>query len=138
VAGRVEKAGPVRRGRGTARQGSSWSIPNTVTSTTRRSLADSAHADSRYWLAASYPARLPPGSRPRPWTRISSAVGWRQALRSPPRPDYEIPPEVVGAAATCRRLRGSPGRFALPDLAGAVRLLARVRANLTKHFGKAA
>ena len=94
---------------------------------------------SRYWLAASYDARLAAGEAPE--TLDKDFVRRWVAARCDPYtgPIPEIPPEIILQAAatyidvyeklTCRE-------FALPDLS--VPPLARVRANLTKYFEQAA
>jgi phosphoribosylaminoimidazole-succinocarboxamide synthase len=104
-------------------------------------LADEVHTpdSSRYWLAASYPARFAAGEPPqtldkdfiRRWV-AERCDPYREAIP-------EIPQEVVlQAAATYvdvyEKLTGE--KFALPDLS--VPPLARVRASLTKYFGMAA
>lgn len=104
-------------------------------------LADEVHTpdSSRYWLAASYPARFAAGAPPE--TLDKDFIRRWVAERCDPyrEPIPEIPPEVVlEAAATYievyEKLTGRA--FALPDLGTAP--LVRVRRNLTKYFGKAA
>lgn len=104
-------------------------------------LADEVHTpdSSRYWLAASYPARFAAGEPPETLDK-DFIRRWVAARCDPYRdPIPEIPPEVVlEAAATYidvyEKLTGRA--FALPDLA--VPPLNRVRANLARYFGKAA
>ena len=104
-------------------------------------LADEVHTpdSSRYWLSASYPAKLAEGTPPD--TLDKDLVRRWVAARCDPYKDPipEIPQEVIlQAAATYidvyEKLTGR--EFALPDLS--VPPLARVRANLRKYFGKAA
>ena len=104
-------------------------------------LADEVHTpdSSRYWLAASYPARFAAGAPPD--TLDKDFVRRWVAARCDPYADPipEIPPDVIlQAAATYidvyEKLTGR--EFALPDLS--VPPLARVRANLRKYFEKAA
>jgi phosphoribosylaminoimidazole-succinocarboxamide synthase len=104
-------------------------------------LADEVHTpdSSRYWLSASYPARLAAGAPPD--TLDKDFVRRWVAARCDPYTDPipEIPPDVIlQAAATYidvyEKLTGR--EFALPDLS--VPPLARIRANLTKYFDKAA
>ena len=104
-------------------------------------LADEIHTpdSSRYWLSASYPAKLAEGTPPD--TLDKDLVRRWVAARCDPYKDPipEIPQEVIlQAAATYidvyEKLTGR--EFALPDLS--VPPLARVRANLRKYFGKAA
>ena len=104
-------------------------------------LADEVHTpdSSRYWLAESYPARFAAGAPPD--TLDKDFVRRWVAERCDPYKDAipDIPPEVIlQAAATYvgvyEKLTGQA--FALPDLS--VPPLARIRANLTKYFDKAA
>ena len=104
-------------------------------------LADEVHTpdSSRYWLASSYAARFAAGEPPDTLDK-DFIRRWVTARCDPyVDPIPEIPQEIVlQAAATYidayEKLTGR--RFVLPDLA--VAPLARVRANLTKYFGKAA
>ena len=104
-------------------------------------LADEVHTpdSSRYWLAASYPARFAAGEPPETLDK-DFIRRWVAARCDPYRdPIPEIPPEVVlQATATYidvfEKLTGQG--FELPDLS--VPPLARVRANLRKYFEKAA
>ena len=104
-------------------------------------LADEVHTpdSSRYWLSASYPARFAAGAPPD--TLDKDFIRRWVAARCDPYTDPvpEIPPEVILAAAATyvevyEKLTGR--EFALPDLS--TPRLARIRANLTKYFGKAA
>jgi phosphoribosylaminoimidazole-succinocarboxamide synthase len=104
-------------------------------------LADEVHTpdSSRYWLASSYAARFAAGEPPDTLDK-DFIRRWVTARCDPyVDPIPEMPQEIVlQAAATYidayEKLTGR--RFVLPDLA--VAPLARVRANLTKYFGKAA
>jgi phosphoribosylaminoimidazole-succinocarboxamide synthase len=104
-------------------------------------LADEVHTpdSSRYWLAASYPARFAAGEPPETLDK-DFIRRWVAARCDPYRdPIPEIPQEVVlEAAATYidvyEKLTGR--ELALPDLA--LPPLERVRANLARYFGKAA
>ena len=104
-------------------------------------LADEVHTpdSSRYWVAASYPTRFAEGKPPE--TLDKDFIRRWVAERCDPyrEPIPAIPREVVlEAAATYvgvyEKLTGR--EFVLPDLS--MPPLARVRANLTKYFGKAA
>jgi phosphoribosylaminoimidazole-succinocarboxamide synthase len=104
-------------------------------------LADEVHTpdSSRYWLAASYPARFATGAPPD--TLDKDFIRRWVAARCDPYTDPipEIPPEVIlQASATYievyEKLTGR--EFALPDLS--VPPLARIRANLRNFIGKAA
>jgi phosphoribosylaminoimidazole-succinocarboxamide synthase len=104
-------------------------------------LADEVHTpdSSRYWLAATYPARLAAGAPPD--TLDKDYIRRWVAERCDPYRDAvpEIPPEVVlrAAATYVDVYQKVTGReFALPDLA--VPPLVRVRENLAKYFAKAA
>jgi len=103
-------------------------------------LADEVHTpdSSRYWLAATYPARFagtPPDTLDKDFIRR-----WVAERCDPYKePIPEIPQDVIlQAAATyidvCVKVTGR--EFALPDLS--VPPLARVGANLSKYFEKAA
>jgi phosphoribosylaminoimidazole-succinocarboxamide synthase len=102
-------------------------------------LADEVHTpdSSRYWLAASYPARFAAGAPPDTLDKdfIRRWVAERCDPYTDPVP--EIPQDVVlRAAATYidiyEKLTGQ--EFALPDLS--VPPLVRVRSNLRKYFGR--
>jgi phosphoribosylaminoimidazole-succinocarboxamide synthase len=104
-------------------------------------LADEVHTpdSSRYWLSATYPARLAAGAPPD--TLDKDYIRRWVAERCDPYRDAvpEIPPEVVlrAAATYVDVYQKVTGReFALPDLA--VPPLVRVRENLAKYFAKAA
>lgn len=104
-------------------------------------LADELHTpdSSRYWLAASYPARFAAGAPPETLDK-DFIRRWVAARCDPYRePIPEIPQEVVleAAATYMEAYEKLTGRdFVLPDCS--VPPLARVRSNLTKYFGKAA
>ncbi len=104
-------------------------------------LADEVHTpdSSRYWLSATYPARLAAGAPPD--TLDKDYIRRWVAERCDPYRDAvpEIPPEVVlrAAATYVDVYQKVTGReFALPDLA--VPPLVRVRENLAKYLAKAA
>jgi phosphoribosylaminoimidazole-succinocarboxamide synthase len=94
---------------------------------------------SRYWLAASYPARFAAGAPPDTLDKdfIRRWVAARCDPYSEPIPD--IPQDVIlqAAATYIDVFEKVTGReFVLPDLS--VAPLERVRANLRKYFDKAA
>jgi phosphoribosylaminoimidazole-succinocarboxamide synthase len=104
-------------------------------------LADEVHTpdSSRYWLAASYPARFAAGEPPDTLDKdfIRRWVAERCDPYAGPIP--EIPPEVILQASAkyvevYQQLTGQ--ELQLPDLA--VPPLARIRGNLRKYFDKAA
>src|SRR5262245_27979152 len=104
-------------------------------------LADEVHTpdSSRYWLSATYPERFAAGAPPDTLDKdfVRRCVPERCDPYKDPIPT--IPPEVIlQASATYidvyQKLTGR--EFVLPDLS--VAPLSRVRANLTKYFGKAA
>ena len=104
-------------------------------------LADEVHTpdSSRYWLAASYPARFAAGAPPD--TLDKDFIRRWVAARCDPYADPipEIPQDVIlqAAATYIDVFEKVTGReFALPDLS--VAPLERVRANLRKYFDKAA
>ena len=94
---------------------------------------------SRYWLAASYPARFAAGGPPDTLDKdfIRRWVAERCDPYAGPIP--EIPPEVILQASAkyvevYQQLTGQ--ELQLPDLA--VPPLARIRGNLRRYFDKAA
>jgi phosphoribosylaminoimidazole-succinocarboxamide synthase len=99
-------------------------------------LADEIHTpdSSRYWFAASYPARFEAGERPESFDK-DVVRNWVAARCDPYKePVPAIPPDVVLEAARVyihafETITG--GDFALPD--PRVRILDRIRANLA-HF----
>jgi phosphoribosylaminoimidazole-succinocarboxamide synthase len=104
-------------------------------------LADEVHTpdSSRYWLAATYPARFAAGAPPD--TLDKDFIRRWVAARCDPykEPVPEIPQDVIlqAAATYIDVFEKVTGReFALPDLS--VPPIARVRANLRKYFDKAA
>jgi phosphoribosylaminoimidazole-succinocarboxamide synthase len=104
-------------------------------------LADEVHTpdSSRYWVAASYPARFAAGDPPETLDKdfIRRWVAERCDPYTDPIP--EIPPDVIlQASATYIGVYETlTGReFELPDLS--LPPLSRIRANLRKYFGMAA
>jgi len=94
---------------------------------------------SRYWLAATYPARFAAGSPPD--TLDKDFIRRWVAARCDPYAESipDIPQDVIlqAAATYIDVFEKVTGReFALPDLS--IAPLERVRANLRKYFDKAA
>ena len=100
-------------------------------------LADEIHTpdSSRYWIASGYDAAFAAGTRPPSFDK-DVIRAWVVAHCDPySDPIPEIPPEMIEATAKVyvQAYEAITGQRFVPDLAGET-VLARVRANLARHF----